>query len=98
MGTSAKSSLRCPRGGFSWVCDCRSDLKILPVCTTTYGSLNKLPYVQFPTELHSVSEGVFVRRIFLPLLLLFLTSTANTQSTSQQRDNLAQYDLVIYGG
>jgi hypothetical protein len=55
--------------------------------------LDKLPCVQFPTNPHLVSEGVFVRRILLPLLLLFLTSTANTQSTKQ-----TQYDLVIYGG
>jgi FAD dependent oxidoreductase len=34
-----------------------------------------------------------VRRLILPLLLLILASTANTQSNNQ-----AQYDLVIYGG
>jgi FAD-dependent oxidoreductase family protein len=34
-----------------------------------------------------------VHRLILPLLLLILASTANTQSNNQ-----AQYDLVIYGG
>ena len=34
-----------------------------------------------------------MRRLILPLLLLILASTANTQSNNQ-----AQYDLVIYGG
>jgi len=34
-----------------------------------------------------------VRRLILPLLLLILASTANTQSNNQ-----TQYDLVIYGG
>jgi hypothetical protein len=34
-----------------------------------------------------------VRRLILPLLLLILASTANTQSNNQ-----SQYDLVIYGG
>jgi hypothetical protein len=46
-----------------------------------------------PLEPDRNGKTIAVRRLILPLLLLILASTANTQSNKQ-----TQYDLVIYGG